>query len=79
MRIADAAGINLATVRGSGPGGRILQRDVETAVRAAAPPPAKTEEAAVEEGERARSRPAPPSMVVGARRSRACAPRSRAA
>ena len=51
MRIADAAGINLATVRGSGPGGRILQRDVETAVRAAAPPPTKTEEAAVEEGE----------------------------
>jgi len=51
MRIADAAGINLATVRGSGPGGRILQRDVETAVRAAAPPPAKTEEAAVAEGE----------------------------
>jgi len=50
MRIADAAGINLATVRGSGPGGRILQRDVETAVRAAAPPPAKAEEAAVAEG-----------------------------
>ncbi len=38
MRSADAAGINLASVRGSGPGGRILQRDVETAARAAAPP-----------------------------------------
>ena len=32
-RLAEDAGINLATVRGSGPGGRILQRDVEAQVR----------------------------------------------
>jgi pyruvate dehydrogenase E2 component (dihydrolipoamide acetyltransferase) len=33
-RLADEAGVNLAGVRGSGPGGRIVQRDVEAAVRA---------------------------------------------
>jgi pyruvate dehydrogenase E2 component (dihydrolipoamide acetyltransferase) len=33
-RLAGEAGVNLAGVRGSGPGGRIVQRDVESAVRA---------------------------------------------
>jgi pyruvate dehydrogenase E2 component (dihydrolipoamide acetyltransferase) len=33
-RLADEAGVNLAGVRGSGPGGRILKRDVEASVRA---------------------------------------------
>lgn len=32
-RLADEAGVNLASVRGSGPGGRILKRDVEAQVR----------------------------------------------
>ena len=32
-RLAEEAGVNLATVRGSGPGGRILRRDVESSVR----------------------------------------------
>ena len=32
-RLADEAGVNLAGVRGSGPGGRILKRDVEASVR----------------------------------------------
>jgi|SRR5215468_5704534 len=35
-RLAEEAGINLANVRGTGPGGRILQRDVEASVRAPA-------------------------------------------
>ena len=35
-RMADAAGVNLAALRGSGPGGRILKRDVEQAARVAA-------------------------------------------
>jgi pyruvate dehydrogenase E2 component (dihydrolipoamide acetyltransferase) len=37
-RIADSAGIDLGSLRGSGPGGRILKRDVEMAMRAATPP-----------------------------------------
>jgi len=32
-RLADEAGVNLSAVRGSGPGGRILKRDVEASVR----------------------------------------------
>jgi pyruvate dehydrogenase E2 component (dihydrolipoyllysine-residue acetyltransferase) len=32
-RLADEAGVNLSSVRGSGPGGRILKRDVEASVR----------------------------------------------
>jgi pyruvate dehydrogenase E2 component (dihydrolipoamide acetyltransferase) len=32
-RLAEEAGVNLDTVRGSGPGGRILRRDVESSVR----------------------------------------------
>lgn len=49
-RMADAAGVNLAALRGSGPGGRILKRDVELAARAAAPTAA----------------PAPPAAEAGA-------------
>lgn len=33
-RLAEDAGIDLATVRGTGPGGRIVRRDVEEAIRA---------------------------------------------
>ena len=35
--LASRSGINLGAVRGSGPGGRIVKRDVETAQRTAAP------------------------------------------
>ena len=39
-RLADDLGVDLAQVEGSGPGGRIVKRDVETAKdRVAAPPP----------------------------------------
>jgi pyruvate dehydrogenase E2 component (dihydrolipoamide acetyltransferase) len=57
-RMADAAGVDLATVRGSGPGGRVLKRDVELAARAATPPaPTGTAEGTVT-----------PAPVAGARR-----------
>jgi pyruvate dehydrogenase E2 component (dihydrolipoyllysine-residue acetyltransferase) len=36
-RLAEEMGVDLATVKGSGPDGRILRRDVETAPRATAP------------------------------------------
>jgi len=36
-RLAEDAGVDLAGVRGSGPGGRVLKRDIEVAVRAGAP------------------------------------------
>ncbi|HWB69265.1 MAG TPA: dihydrolipoamide acetyltransferase family protein [Solirubrobacterales bacterium] len=39
-RIAAENGVNLATLRGSGPGGRIVKADVESAAAAAAPTPA---------------------------------------
>lgn len=42
-RLAEEAGIDLSTVRGTGPGGRIVRRDVEEAIRsreAGAPRPA---------------------------------------
>jgi pyruvate dehydrogenase E2 component (dihydrolipoamide acetyltransferase) len=39
-RLAERAGVELASVRGTGPGGRIIQRDIEAALasRPAAPP-----------------------------------------
>jgi pyruvate dehydrogenase E2 component (dihydrolipoamide acetyltransferase) len=36
-RVAEQAGVDLGKVRGSGPGGRIVKRDVEAAARRAAP------------------------------------------
>lgn len=39
-RLAEDAGVDLAGVRGSGPGGRVLKRDIEAAVRAAVAPSA---------------------------------------
>ncbi|MBX3028141.1 2-oxo acid dehydrogenase subunit E2 [bacterium] len=61
-RMADAAGVDLGNVRGSGPGGRILKRDVETAARAAAPPPAAREPAESQREE------APAALPAGSRR-----------
>ncbi|MFN8641401.1 MAG: dihydrolipoamide acetyltransferase family protein [Candidatus Binatia bacterium] len=37
-RMADAAGVDLSALRGSGPGGRILKRDVEMATRGGVAP-----------------------------------------
>jgi pyruvate dehydrogenase E2 component (dihydrolipoamide acetyltransferase) len=45
-RLADEAGVNLSAVRGSGPGGRILKRDVEASVRGPARNPPTGEPAA---------------------------------
>jgi pyruvate dehydrogenase E2 component (dihydrolipoamide acetyltransferase) len=49
-RIAREHGLNLAEIQGSGPGGRIVRRDVEKAIQAveAAPPPARVREPAAE-------------------------------
>ena len=41
-RLAEAQGIDLATLKGSGPNGRIVRADVETAPAASAPAPAAT-------------------------------------
>ncbi len=41
-RLARDAGLDIATVRGSGPGGRVIKRDVEAAARAAAEAAAAT-------------------------------------
>jgi len=42
-RMADAAGLDLNELAGSGPGGRIVKRDVEAAREAGAPPAAGTD------------------------------------
>lgn len=49
-RIAREHGLDLAKIQGSGPGGRIVRRDVEKAIQAAeaAPPPARVREPAAE-------------------------------
>jgi pyruvate dehydrogenase E2 component (dihydrolipoamide acetyltransferase) len=47
-RLADEAGVNLAGVRGSGPGGRILKRDVEASVRAPSKPATRRAEQAAD-------------------------------
>jgi pyruvate dehydrogenase E2 component (dihydrolipoamide acetyltransferase) len=60
--------VNLAGVRGSGPGGRILKRDVEASVRGPArpaPPRASAPEAV--EGDAGDPAPAPPARVDGGR------------
>ncbi|MCX7976061.1 MAG: 2-oxo acid dehydrogenase subunit E2 [Bellilinea sp.] len=47
-RMANEYGINLREVKGSGPGGRVVKRDIENALKAApAQPPAVSEVAAV--------------------------------
>ncbi|MGH7790609.1 MAG: dihydrolipoamide acetyltransferase family protein [Candidatus Binatia bacterium] len=66
-RVAEEAGVDLSTVRGSGPGGRILRRDVETAAQAAKPaspaPPLQEAAAATEGG----SPPAGPRIEPASR------------
>ena len=58
-RIASDAGIDVQTIRGTGPDGRILRRDVEGALRAGAAPAARPSEAAA--GAPAKAAPAPPA------------------
>jgi pyruvate dehydrogenase E2 component (dihydrolipoamide acetyltransferase) len=62
-RMAAEAGINLRTLSGSGPGGRIVKRDIEEAMKAAQQPAAQTQAGAAE----ARGhQPSQPSQVEGA-------------
>jgi pyruvate dehydrogenase E2 component (dihydrolipoamide acetyltransferase) len=76
-RLADHAGIDVGGLRGSGPGGRIVKRDVEASVRG--PAPAPNEAPSRPAGEppapgRPSSAPAPeghPDRVVEASRMRA--------
>jgi pyruvate dehydrogenase E2 component (dihydrolipoamide acetyltransferase) len=55
-RIASESGVDVSAIRGTGPGGRILRRDVEAALAGAAQPPAREEAA-----EAVRPTPAAPS------------------
>lgn len=66
-RLADEAGIDLATIHGSGPGGRIVRADIEGAI--------STCERAQPRGDRAATSPADGAPAVGP----AAAPRERAA
>ncbi len=62
-RMAAEAGINLRTLSGSGPGGRIVKRDIEEAMKAAQQPAAQRQVGAAE----ARGQqPSQPSQVEGA-------------
>jgi pyruvate dehydrogenase E2 component (dihydrolipoamide acetyltransferase) len=55
-RLADEAGVDLSGIKGSGPGGRIIKRDIETAAEGGAPareeaPAAEVPSFEMEEGE----------------------------
>ncbi len=73
-RMAAEAGINLSTLTGSGPGGRIVKRDIETAMTSTANPAAQTtstQEAPQRhlraiEASTAQQQPAQKSSIVGA-------------
>ena len=62
-RIASEKGLDIASLSGSGPGGRIVKADVERAVEQGPP----TREAPVEEREAAPEAPKPPAPTPGAR------------
>jgi pyruvate dehydrogenase E2 component (dihydrolipoamide acetyltransferase) len=80
-RLADEAGVNLAGVHGSGPGGRIVKRDVEASARgrAGAAPPSESGEAAAEpRGRTVEARPSAEKAPAGAKaveEQRAAGPR----
>jgi pyruvate dehydrogenase E2 component (dihydrolipoamide acetyltransferase) len=66
-RIAREQGVDLSTVRGSGPGGRIVKADVEAAASgggAVVAPPAPAEAAPAAPAEAAAAGPPPPPAVV---------------
>jgi pyruvate dehydrogenase E2 component (dihydrolipoamide acetyltransferase) len=70
-RMAAEAGINLQTLSGSGPGGRIVKRDIEAAMKGgqpqpAAPPPAAAEAAPQAEAPRPVAAPPQPAFVASA-------------
>jgi len=68
-RMAQELGVDLATVTGSGPGGRIVKEDVEAAAGRAAPT-SETGHSATAPGSTpapaAQARPAPPALAAGA-------------
>jgi pyruvate dehydrogenase E2 component (dihydrolipoamide acetyltransferase) len=45
-RMAEEAGVDLARIEGTGPGGRVMERDVQAAITEKAPPPRPAEEPA---------------------------------
>jgi pyruvate dehydrogenase E2 component (dihydrolipoamide acetyltransferase) len=67
--LAIELGVDLRTIAGTGPGGRIVERDVKAAAsgatpaRAAAPAPASAPAASTETGLAVRSKPAAPSAL----------------
>jgi len=63
--LARKHGIDLNTIRGTGPGGRIVRADIEDAVRGlgAAPPVPSAAPAATQPGEPAQARPSGPAAV----------------
>jgi len=69
-RMAAEAGINLNTLTGSGPGGRIIKRDIEDAVSRAGQQPAPAEQPSAQQQpsqqEVQQARPAPAPSVEGA-------------
>jgi pyruvate dehydrogenase E2 component (dihydrolipoamide acetyltransferase) len=58
-RMAEERGIDLGSIQGSGPGGRVVKADVEAAGDGAPPPGAEPEEAAAPEPEAAPQAPEP--------------------
>ena len=73
--LADELGVDLATIRGSGPKGRIQRRDVEAAARGAAPqapapPPSPAPPPAAPAETAAAGRPATPRRRCGRRSPR---------
>ena len=63
-RLASEAGIDPATLSGSGPNGRIVRADVESAQKAAAAPASKQAPAAPSGGQAAAAQPARPAPVA---------------
>jgi pyruvate dehydrogenase E2 component (dihydrolipoamide acetyltransferase) len=63
-RMAEQAGIELGMIEGSGPHGRIVKRDIEQAMRAGGPTPAKAPEAHAPEARRPAEAPAAPAPAA---------------
>ena len=78
QKLAAEAGVDLRTVTGTGPGGKITKEDVEQAVTAAARPPVPAPAASARSPQLPSSPPfrSQPPTSPSASRSRACAPSS---